>query len=115
MHMFSIKLNKKALRIKDCKGLASLRGLMFNDMKRCDGAIIYGNSIWMPFVKHDLDLIFLDGNSKVTEIQHAVPITLNPGTWRIYKNGKAARCLEVKSGVIRNLKALAGKKIRLGS
>ena len=46
-----IKIGKKKLRIKDCKGLSSVKGLMFDEMKGLDGALIYGNSIWMPFVK----------------------------------------------------------------
>ncbi len=113
MKKINVRINGKVLRIKDCRGIASLRGLMFDSMNKCDGALIYGNSIWMPFVKRGLELIFLDRNCKVMEIQHAIPVTLGLKTWRIYKNAKAVKCLEVKSGIIRNLKTIVGKKIHV--
>ena len=93
-----IKLGNKKLKIKDCKGFASIIGLMFNNFKKTDGALIYANSVWMIFVKYDLDLFFLDENFSVIEIKHTKKITLNPKTWKIYKNKKAKYCLEIKSG-----------------
>lgn len=110
MRVINTRIGKKTLVIKDCKGFSSIKGLMFDALSDCDGALIYSNSIWMPFVKHELDLIFLGKNFKIIEIQHAVPLTLNPVTWKIYKNEKAKYCLEIKSGAVRNLKALIGKK-----
>lgn len=86
------------LRIKDCKGLSSIKGLMFDDMKECDGALIHANAIWMPFVKHNLDLFFLDKDFRVIDIQKAVPLTLHPNTWKIYRCEKAAYCLEIMPG-----------------
>ncbi len=109
--IINIRIGNKSLRIKDCK-FSSLRGLMFDSMKSYDGALIYSNSIWMPFVKHKLDLLFLDKDFRIVEIQSAIPITFNPKTWRIYKNEKAKYCLEIKTGILSNLKALIGKKIR---
>ena len=76
MAVKNILINKKKLRIKDCKGLSSIRGLMFNNMNKIDGALIYANRIWMPFVKHNLDLFFLDENFKLIEKQFAVPIPM---------------------------------------
>lgn len=94
--IIDFRLNGKKFRVKDCKGLASIRGLMF-DSSDCDGALIYGNRIWMPFVKHKLDLFFLDEKFKVISKQKAVPLTLNPKTWKVYKNSKATYCLEIKA------------------
>lgn len=108
------KIGKKTIKVKDCKGLSSIRGLMFDSLNGYDGALIYSNSIWMPFVKYDLDLFFLDENFTIIEIKKAVPMTFQPKTWRIYKNKKASYCLEIRS-CSRNLKALIGKKINLGS
>ncbi len=91
-----IRVNGKTYRVKDCKGLLSIRGLMF-DNSEADGALIYGNKIWMPFVKYDLDLFFLDGKMKILSKEKAVPMTLNPKTWKIYSNKKAKYCLEIKA------------------
>lgn len=95
-----IKINKKIFEIKDCKGFSSMRGLMFDDLKDKDGALIYANNIWMPFVKHRLDLLFLDEKFRLVERKRAVPMTLHPKTWKIYKNKNAKYCLELKSGMI---------------
>lgn len=104
-----INAGGKPLRIKDCKGISSVKGLMFNPLKDIDGALIYANSVWMPFVK-ELDLIFLDGNFRVVETKRAVPITLNPKTWKVYKNEKARYCLEVRKGIA---KARKGTQIKM--
>lgn len=90
------KIGNRVFRIKDCKGLSSIRGLMFDDMTDKDGALIYANSIWMPFVKHKLILFFMDENFKILKKETAVPITLNPKTWKIYKCDKAKYCLEIR-------------------
>lgn len=115
MKIIKVMIGNITIKVKDCKGMASARGLMFDYMQNYDGALIYANSIWMPFVKYELDLLFLDESFKVVEIQHAVPLTFNPSTWRIHRNKKARYCLEIKSVAVRNLKALIGKKIELGS
>ena len=86
------------MKIKDCKGAASAKGLMFDSLKDKDGAFIYANNIWMPFCK-PLDLYFLDEKFVVLEKMNAVPLNLCPQTWKIYVNKKAKYCLEVKKGV----------------
>ncbi len=91
-----MKLGKRTVRIIDCRGLSSIRGLMFDNMKGYDGALIYGNFIWMPFVRHSLVLYFLDENRKIVDKQLAKPMTLHPRTWKIYSNKKARFCVEVK-------------------
>jgi uncharacterized membrane protein (UPF0127 family) len=94
-----VKIGKRKLRIKDCRNFFSLTGLMFDNMEKIDGALIYGNSLWMPFVKKDLELIFLDDDFKVVGVQDAVPLTLDPRTWRIYENRRARYCLEISRGL----------------
>jgi uncharacterized membrane protein (UPF0127 family) len=74
---------------------------MFSDMNDIDGALIYSNSIWMPFVKHELDLFFLDENFIVTSVKRAVPLGLNKKTWKIYTDKNAKYCLEVKKGIMK--------------
>ncbi len=109
--MMKLRIGKKTLRIKDCKGLASVRGLMFDSFSDKDGALIYANNIWMPFCQ-PLDLYFLDENFAVLEKMDAVPLTLNPKTWNIYKNPKASFCLELKKGMKINIKIK--ERINLG-
>jgi hypothetical protein len=106
-----MRLGNKILRIKDCRGIFSLSGLMFDNMNDIDGAMIYANNVWMPFVKRKLDLLFLDRNLKVVEIQKAVPITFNSNTWRVYANHTAKYCLEIKTGLIKKNKVLL-KRLR---
>lgn len=104
------QINNRSFNVKDCKGIKSVKGLMFDSMKKHQGALIYANSIWMPFVSHELDLIFLGSNFKVLEIVHAVPMKLHPKTWKIYDCDKAKYCLEMKHGLV---KAKKGMKVKL--
>lgn len=92
--IINFKLNGKTFRVKDCKGLSSIRGLMF-DRSDADGALIYANSIWMPFCP-PLDLFFLDTKMKVIAKKRAIPMTFDPRTWKTYSNKKAKFCLEIK-------------------
>jgi len=94
-----MEIENKAVKLKDCRGLLSIRGLMFDDVKEYDGALIHGNSVWMPFVRHKLILFFLDENMKVLEKKPAEPMTLDPKTWRIYGNKKAKYCVEIKQHI----------------
>ncbi|MFC2143373.1 DUF192 domain-containing protein [Candidatus Aenigmatarchaeota archaeon] len=96
-----VKIKKKNFKIKNCTGLRSVRGLMFDSMEDKHGALIYANNIWMPFVKHDLDLMFLDENMKVLSMERAVPVSLRSSTWRTYRNEDAKYCLELKAGLIK--------------
>jgi uncharacterized membrane protein (UPF0127 family) len=97
MKLVTIKIKGKAYKVKDCRGFASVKGLMFDKIDKYDGALIYANNIWMPFVKHKLDLFFLDNKMKVIEKKTAVPMTLNPKTWKTYSSKKAKYCLEIKN------------------
>ena len=108
MPILKVKLGRNKLKIKDCKGLSSIRGLMFDDLKNYKGALIYANNIWMPFVRHDLDLLFLSSDFRIIDIQKAVPMNFNPNTWKTYKCAKARYCLEIKAGLV---KAKKGAKV----
>ena len=62
---------------------------------RSSGALISGNSVWMPFVRWPLDLYFLDKEFQVLDIKKAVPLTLNPRTWKTYTHRQARYVLEI--------------------
>lgn len=96
MKLIKVKVGKRLFRIKDCKGLSSLRGLMFDDMKTYDGALIYANNIWMPFVKEKLNIVFLDKDMKVLRQEIAVPLSFDSKSWKIYAHSGAKYCLELK-------------------
>lgn len=102
-------VGRRTLKIVDMRGLRSMIGLMFSDMKRIDGALISGNSIWMPFVKRELTLIFLSSNMIVRKVERAVPMTLNPNTWKTYSCNRAKYCLEIKQ----KIQPKVGTKIKL--
>ena len=71
-----VKVNGKSLKIKDCRSpLHAAKGLMFSSLRDIDGALIRGNSIWMPFCK-PLTLIFLDKNYNIVKTTPAIPMTL---------------------------------------
>ncbi len=93
------RIGEKEYDVLDMKGWRSFIGLMFNDMNEIDGALIYGNSIWMPFVKRPLTLIFLDDENKILQVDFAIPITTNPRTWKTYSCKKASKCLELKEKI----------------
>jgi uncharacterized membrane protein (UPF0127 family) len=107
-----VKIGRKNLAIKDCKGIKSVKGLMFSEMQDIDGAMIYANNIWMPFVKHELDLLFLDENYKIIEVQSAKPLSRKKSSWKIYKNERAKYCLELKKGTISAKKGIKVEIIR---
>jgi uncharacterized membrane protein (UPF0127 family) len=113
MKLIRVKIGKRTFRIKDCKGVASVWGLMFDEMKNHDGALIYANSVWMPFVKKKLNLIFLDKDMRVIGQTVASPISIDFKSWMIYKNPKAKYCLELKDTRIKIQKGVGLKFIRM--
>ncbi|MBI2579486.1 MAG: DUF192 domain-containing protein [Candidatus Aenigmarchaeota archaeon] len=94
-----ICIGKKTFCVKDCRGISCIRGLMFDGMRGIDGALVRGSSIWMPFVKRELDLFFLDKNLTIIKKEPAVPMTFDMKTWRTYSCRGAKYCLEMKKGV----------------
>ncbi len=96
-----VKVNGKPLNIKDCRPLLrAAKGLMFSSLRNIDGALIRGNSIWMPFCK-PLTLIFLDKDYNLLKHENAESMTLNPKTWKIYKCSEAKYCLEINPNKIK--------------
>lgn len=93
--IINFKLNGKKFKVKDCRGISSVRGLMFDKLENYDGALVYSNKIWTPFCA-PLTLFFLDEKKRVIGKQKSVPLTLNPKTWKTYSNKKAKYCLEIK-------------------
>ncbi len=91
-----VSVDGQKFEVKDCRGLSKYRGLMFDRLKGRDGALLDANSIWMLFTPVELDLIFIDKDKRVVDIQRAVPLTLNPKTWKVYKCPEAKWCLELK-------------------
>lgn len=91
-----VEIEGRKLKLKDCRGLSSVRGLMFDSMEFHDGALIHANSVWMPFVRRRLTLFFLDSNMNVIAKQQAEPLTADPRTWKIYANSNAKYVAEVK-------------------
>ncbi|MFB6216883.1 MAG: DUF192 domain-containing protein [Candidatus Aenigmatarchaeota archaeon] len=67
-----------------------LKGLMFKNIDGDSGLFLSFDrekrpGIWMPFVPQDLGLIFLDADKKVVDKKLGKRMTLNPGSWQIYK------------------------------
>ncbi|MBI4019648.1 MAG: DUF192 domain-containing protein [Candidatus Aenigmarchaeota archaeon] len=107
--MIRIQSGKEIFTVKDCRSLLSaMHGLMFDSLNH-DGALILGGSIWMPFVKKPLHLVFLSKELTVTSVQYAVPITLNPTTWKTYSDKNAKYCLELA----RKPKLAQGMRIKI--
>lgn len=94
-----IRAGGKAFYVKDCRGLSCIKGLMFDGMECIDGALVRGDSMWMPFVKRRLDLLFLDKGMRIITSKKAIPMTLNPATWKTYSCEGAKYCLEMKEGL----------------
>ena len=107
--MIEVRAGRIAFRVKDCRSLwMAGKGLMFDNLNH-DGALIGGNSIWMPFVKKPLYLVFLDKTLAVTSIQYAVPMALAPKTWKIYSDAQAKCCLEL----VKKPSVAAGMQIKI--
>ncbi|MGB9675032.1 MAG: DUF192 domain-containing protein [Candidatus Nanoarchaeia archaeon] len=41
-------------------------------------------SFWMPAMHYPLSMLFLNSDGKVVDIKHAVPLSRDPKTWKIY-------------------------------
>jgi uncharacterized membrane protein (UPF0127 family) len=48
-------------------------------------------SFWMFGVRYPLRMIFIDKNKRVVDFKDAVPLSLNPRTWRTYTPKKTCR------------------------
>jgi uncharacterized membrane protein (UPF0127 family) len=72
-------------------------GLMFRVAAPKDGFLFTFeregfHSIWMPFMKFPIDIVFYDKDGKFINIARgAKPISMNPETWKIYKPEKPCK------------------------
>jgi len=83
--------------------LGKMLGLRF----RRDGRVLFTFSrptsaaIDMVFVPVPLDIAFLDADMEIMEIHGALPVTLHPVTWRLYRPDTPYRyVLEVEKGLL---------------
>jgi uncharacterized membrane protein (UPF0127 family) len=92
--------------------LAKAKGLMFRKsldensglLMKFDGEARH--SIWMPFMRFPLDLVFISGDKRVADMKENIrPISRSPKTWRIYTPKKKCRwVLEISAGKISETK-----------
>lgn len=99
--MITVKIDSQKISVKLCKGFSKYKGLMFDRLKDKDGALLEAKAIWMLFTKYPLDLIFIDRERRIVNIQRAIPLTLDPKTWKIYRCPRARWCLELKEGLFK--------------
>jgi len=83
--------------------ITKLRGLMFKETGRA--LLVFSrsdrHSIWMPFMRFDLDVAFIDRDGAVVHTEEDVPpLSPHPSTWRLYGPPRPCRyILEVESGL----------------
>ena len=55
------------------------------------------HSIWMPFMRFPIDVVFMNSELKVTDVfENVPPLSLNPRTWRVCApSAPAAWVLEI--------------------
>ena len=57
-------------------------------------------TFWMFGVRHPLTIVFIDKNKIVNSVWKALPLSLNPRTWRNYVSEKTCKyVLELSCGV----------------
>jgi len=88
MKIIKIKLKNLEIEAIYMRNFSIYQGLMFK--KEGNALLEFPEEkkykIWTLFMRYPLDLIFLNKNKRVVEtIKGAVPITLNPKTWKVYK------------------------------
>ena len=68
------------------------------------------HAIWMLCMRFPIDLVFLDDRKRVITVYEDIrPISLDPGTWRIYRPEKPAYyALEVPAGWVRENRICKG-------
>ena len=92
------------------------RGLMFKKSGRMLMEFIKDgkSSIWMPFMRFSLDIIFIDNKKTIVDIKpNAVPLKiLKPRTWKLYFPKKKCRyVLEIESGLTKTKKFDIGDQL----
>ncbi len=68
---------------------------------------------WMFFMKIPIDIIFINSKKEIVDIKHcAKPLSIDPGTWKIYYPENPARwVLEMNAGSMKRLKTKIGDKL----
>jgi len=95
---------------------AKTKGLMFRaSLKEGEGLLLEFSgetkpSIWMPFMRFPLDLVFIDGEKRVVDIKANVkPMSRNLKTWKLYVPKEKCRwVLEVNAGKTSETKTSTG-------
>lgn len=103
------KDGKFLLEVKIADSIFSkIKGLMFKSINKKEGLLMCFDkederSVWMPFIKQPLCILFLDKNKRIIDKTKAVPITFNPKTWKIYRsNEKCKYILETHINRVRD-------------
>jgi len=92
------------------------RGLMFKKSGRMLMEFIKEgkSSIWMPFMRFNLDIIFIDNKKTIVDIKkNAVPLKiLKPKTWKLYIPKKRCKyVLEIENELAKNEKFDIGDQL----
>ena len=83
-----VKIGKRTIKVDVAdNSIKHFLGLSFSKKKNLLFKMHYEKRwrLWMFGVKYPLKMIFLDNNKKVIDIKHAVPITDDPETWKVYR------------------------------
>jgi len=110
--MIKIKIGKKEIEADVADSFFKrLIGLSLSKKKNLLFIMPYESkwSFWMFLVRYPLNIIFIDAKKRIVDIKKAMPITLNPKTWRVYSPSK--RCKYVLETPF-NLKIKVGDKLK---
>ncbi len=97
-----IEIMNEGLSCLDAKNIARNEGMIFVFDKPCR------NAFWMKDTSFDLDILFLNEKSIVTEIKHMKAFDIKT---RISPHVPAKYAIELKSGVSKALKINQGSKM----
>jgi uncharacterized membrane protein (UPF0127 family) len=100
-----VKLGKKTYNCTVSKdSLSQARGLMGRTLSEGEGMLFVfkdssRRSFWMMGMVMEIEMVFISENLKVVDINHALPLSLNPSSWKLYRPKKPARyVLEILPG-----------------
>jgi uncharacterized protein len=103
---------KKGLGLMFRKELPKDHGLLMDFSSEGEGI----HSIWMPFMRFPIDIVFIGADRKVTDVfVNVPPIGISPYTWRVYApSAPAMWVLELPAGTAKISKTRAGDKLSFG-
>jgi uncharacterized membrane protein (UPF0127 family) len=101
---------RKGLGLMFRKELAKGCGLLMDFSS--EGADFH--SIWMPFMRFPIDIVFIGPDRKVTDVFHKVPpIGLRLRTWKVYApSAPALFVLELPAGAAKEGRISPGDKLK---